>query len=67
MIPKNADGKSQGIHKKFTSIRFRDFHTYYYSGVPMPKSVRIRTRIKTKANNNCVPFSSELLDTDQNV
>ena len=43
MIPKNADGKSQGIHKKFTSIRFCDFHTYYYSGVPMRKSVRIRT------------------------
>ena len=30
MIPKNADGKSQGIHKKFTSIRFCDFHTHYY-------------------------------------
>ena len=42
MIPKNVDGKSQGIHKKFTSIRFCDFHTYYYSGVPMHKSVQIR-------------------------
>ena len=68
MIPKNADGKSQGIHKKFTSIRFCDFHTYYYSGVPMRKSVRIRTWSEQafSISSNFIPQKRSLL-SDQAI